>query len=150
MCSRVQAKCPSWSQTEQQQHKREHVSSFTSQCTPRTQQLTFKVPHWLIAPMLLLTELCCNGMAPTLLCPCTERLLCASSVSACRYEGATAAALPEAIQINQGGSRGKRKTVVANSMITSSTPSVPKASEHGSFASTAQPVNALALSGKRC
>ncbi|WIA12302.1 hypothetical protein OEZ86_003255 [Tetradesmus obliquus] len=63
------------------------------------------------------------------------------------YEGATAAALPEAIQINQGGTRGKRKTVVANSMITSSTPAVPKASKHGSLASTAQPVTALALSG---
>jgi hypothetical protein len=75
--------------------------------------------------------------------------LCSMIFLLFRYEGATAAALPEAIQINQGGSRGRRKTVVANSMITSSTPAVPKVGKHGSLASTAQPVSALALSGKQ-
>jgi hypothetical protein len=49
--------------------------------------------------------------------------------------------------VNQGGKRGNRKTVVANSMLTSSTAAAPKASKAGSFGATAQPVGSLALSG---
>ncbi|WIA29753.1 hypothetical protein OEZ86_012228 [Tetradesmus obliquus] len=63
------------------------------------------------------------------------------------YEGATAAAMPQAVIVNQGGKRGNRKTVIANSMLTSSTAAAPKASKVGSLASTAQPVGSLALSG---
>uniref|UniRef100_A0A383VSI7 Uncharacterized protein n=1 Tax=Tetradesmus obliquus TaxID=3088 RepID=A0A383VSI7_TETOB len=63
------------------------------------------------------------------------------------YEGATAAAMPEAIMVNQGGKRGNRKTVVANSMLTATTGFAPKASRTGSFGYTAQPVGSLALSG---
>jgi hypothetical protein len=67
----------------------------------------------------------------------------------CRsYEGATAAAMPEAVVVNQGGKRGNRKTVIANSMLTSSTAPAPKASRIASLASTAQPVGSLALSGE--
>jgi hypothetical protein len=56
--------------------------------------------------------------------------------------------MPEAVQVNQGGKRGNRKTVIANSMLTSSTAAAPKASTVGSLASTAQPVGSLALSGE--
>jgi hypothetical protein len=74
---------------------------------------------------------------------------CLCLLNCCRsYEGATAAALPEALFVNQGGKRGNRKTVVANSMLTSTTGAAPKASRAGSFGATAQPVGSLALSGK--
>ncbi|KAF6250716.1 hypothetical protein COO60DRAFT_1568831 [Scenedesmus sp. NREL 46B-D3] len=63
------------------------------------------------------------------------------------YEGATAAAMPEAIFVNQGGKRGNRKTVIAHGMLTASTGSAPKASRAGSFGVTGQPVGSLALSG---
>lgn len=63
------------------------------------------------------------------------------------YQGATAAAMPEAIVVNQGGKRGNRKTTIAKSMISSSTSAAPKASTIASLASTAQPVGSLALSG---
>lgn len=63
------------------------------------------------------------------------------------YEGATAASMPEALIVNQGGRGGNRKTVVANSMLTSTTAPAPKASKIASLASTAQPVGSLALSG---
>lgn len=43
--------------------------------------------------------------------------------------------------------QGKRKTVVSNSMLTATTGYAPKASKAGSFAATAQPVSAMALSG---
>jgi hypothetical protein len=65
------------------------------------------------------------------------------------YEGATAASMPEALIVNQGGKRGNRKTVVANSMLTSTTAPAPKASRIASLASTAQPVGSLALSGEK-
>jgi hypothetical protein len=75
----------------------------------------------------------------------------AAPACGCSYMGATAASMPEALIVNQGGKRGNRKTVVANSMLTSTTAPAPKASQLASLASTAQPVGSLALSGElRC
>jgi hypothetical protein len=65
----------------------------------------------------------------------------------CRYEGATAAAASDSIMVNQGGKRGRRGTVIANSMMTGSTSALPAASRRGSFGTTSQPVSAMALSG---
>jgi hypothetical protein len=64
-----------------------------------------------------------------------------------RYEGATAAAASDAMMVNQGGRRGRRGTVIANSMMTGSTSPLAAASRRGSFGTTAQPVSAMALSG---
>lgn len=63
------------------------------------------------------------------------------------YEGATAAAASDSIMVNQGGKRGRRGTVIANSMLTGSTSALPAASRRGSFGTTAQPVGSMALSG---
>jgi hypothetical protein len=64
-----------------------------------------------------------------------------------RYEGATSASASDSVIVNQGGRRGRRGTVIANSMMTATTGPLPAASRRGSFGTTAQPVSAMALSG---
>jgi hypothetical protein len=87
------------------------------------------------------------GPQPELLLTLAMRCCTAASSCSCSYEGATAAAASDSVMVNQGGRRGRRGTVIANSMMTASTAALPRASRRGSFGTTAQPVSAMALSG---